>query len=241
VSAPTSQPLVGPAVLLPGTGSDEVFVRSAFARPLADLGVPLVAPAPVPGPDLVAHHLAALDDAWAAAGTPVLAGGISLGAHVAATWAVRHPERCAGLLLALPAWLGAPRTDSPAALAALASADQVDRHGLDRALAAAEEGAPPWLARELDRAWRRHGAGLSPSLRAAAVWPAPTEAELATIRVPVGVAACTDDPVHPLAVAHRWITALPRAALATTTLTALGADRESLGRATTLAWLRART
>ena len=33
---------------------------------------------------------------------PVLVGGISFGAHLAAEWAVRNPSRCAGLVLALP-------------------------------------------------------------------------------------------------------------------------------------------
>ncbi|NUT50283.1 MAG: alpha/beta hydrolase, partial [Saccharothrix sp.] len=76
------------AVLLPGTASDEVFVASVFARPLAEAGFALVAPASRD----VAGHFAALDAAWR--GTPLVVGGVSLGAHVAAAWAVRHPERC---------------------------------------------------------------------------------------------------------------------------------------------------
>ena len=53
------------AVLLPGTGSDEVFVRSVFAGPLAELGVTLDAPRPVSGSDVVLGHLDALDAAAA--------------------------------------------------------------------------------------------------------------------------------------------------------------------------------
>ena len=225
------------AVILPGTGSDEVFVASVFAGPLAAVGLDLVAVRPRPGKDLVSDHLAALDAA--AEQGPIVVGGISLGAHLAAEWALAHPRLCTGVLLAMPAWHGpgenAPA--APAALAAHASADAVDALGVNATLAAAD--VEPWLAGELSRAWHRHGEGLAPSLRAAAEHPAPTRAELARLRVPAGVAACTDDPVHPLAVARSWAAALPHSSLGTTTLTAFGADRESLGRATVLAWLRA--
>ncbi|MFE9745700.1 alpha/beta fold hydrolase [Saccharothrix saharensis] len=218
------------AVLLPGTASDEVFISSVFARPLADAGISLVAPASRG----VREHFEALDAAWT--GTPLLVGGVSLGAHVAATWAVRHPERCAGLLVALPAWHG-PADGAPAALAALASASVVESAGVEAALT----GVDGWLGDELRRAWPRYGARLGDALREAAGSSAPTPAELGGLTVPVGVAACTDDPVHPLDVARTWVDALPRAALRTTTLAALGADRESLGRAALAAYLSLRT
>jgi pimeloyl-ACP methyl ester carboxylesterase len=216
------------AVVLPGTASDEVFVRSVFDTPLAQVGLRLTTPEST----TVDEHLAALDAAWT--GTPVVVGGISLGAHVAATWAARHPERCAGLLVALPAWHG-PAGDAPAALAARASATVVERDGVDAALV----GVGGWLGVELSRAWRRHGPRLATTLRAAAESTAPTTQELAGLRVPTGVAACTDDPIHPLEVAQSWTTALPQAALQTTTLTAFGTDRTTIGRAAVLALLQA--
>ncbi|MFC6094924.1 alpha/beta hydrolase, partial [Saccharothrix lopnurensis] len=89
-----------PAVLLPGTASDEVFVARVFGRPLTEAGFAPATPA-VRG---VRECHEALDAAWS--GTPLLVGGISLGAHVATAWAVRHPGRCAGVLAALAAWLG---------------------------------------------------------------------------------------------------------------------------------------
>jgi pimeloyl-ACP methyl ester carboxylesterase len=224
------------AVILPGTASDEVFVSSVFAGPLAAVGLDLLAVPPRPGKDLVSDHLAALD--LAGEDGPIVVGGVSLGAHLAAEWALLHPDRCAGVLLAMPAWHG-PGGDAPAAVAARTGADTVDALGVEATLAVATEGVAPWLADELRRAWRRHGEGLAPSLRAAAGHPAPDRAQLTRLRVPAGVAACTDDPVHPLAVARSWAAALPFASLGTTTLTALGADREALGRATILAWLRA--
>ena len=214
------------AVLLPGTASDEVFVSSVFAGPLAEAGIALVAPASRG----VREHFEALDAAWD--GTPLVVGGVSLGAHVAAAWAVRHPERCAGLLVALPAWHG-PADGAPAAVAARASAAVVGSAGVEAALT----GVDGWLGDELRRAWPRYGARLADVLREAAGTPAPTLAELGGFTAPVGVAACTDDPVHPLDVARTWVEALPRAALRTTTLAALGADRESLGRAALAAYL----
>lgn len=224
------------AVLLPGTGSDDVFVRSVFERPLTAIGITLHAPAPTSGRTLAEEYLRELDRA--ARNGPVLVGGISLGAHLATEWALRDPRRCAGLLLALPGWSG--RTgEAPAALAARASADAVSRYGMRAALDAATEGVPDWLADELRRAWRGYADGLADSLRIAACRAAPELAELRRLAVPAGIAGCVDDPVHPVAVAERWAHALPNAALCTTSLAAMNDDLETLGRASVLAWLRA--
>jgi pimeloyl-ACP methyl ester carboxylesterase len=227
------------AVLIPGTGSDEVFVRAVFERPLAALGVDLVTPPPPKAGELARGYLALLDTIAGERGEPILVGGISFGAHLAAEWAVRNLGRCAGLLAALPAWNGFPG-QAPASLAAKLSADLVARDGLESALASSVEGVPGWLSTELSRAWRRHGDRLAESLREAAGHPAPTLAELGALAVPAGIATCTDDPIHPTKVASAWASALPNSALQETTLTAMGTDREALGRATVLAWLRAR-
>jgi pimeloyl-ACP methyl ester carboxylesterase len=204
-----------------------VFVRSVFTEPLSQVGLHLHAPAT----RTLEDHLAAFDEA--AQRHPIVAGGVSLGAHLAALWAVRNPGRCAGLLLALPAWTG-PAQDAPAAIAARISAEAVAEHGIDQALS----GTNGWLHEELNRAWRRYGDGLVSHFEEASTTPAPTEAELRTLDVPTGIAACTDDPVHPFEIACQWATALPRAALATTTLRQLGNDRASLGRAVVKAWQR---
>ena len=228
-----------PAVLLPGTGSDEVFVRSVFAGPLAVAEVGLVAPAPPPGRELAVGFLTMIDSVAHGQDEPLLLGGISFGAHLAAEWAVGHPDRCAGLLLAMPAWHGEPG-EAPASRAAKASADLVEREGLETALRLSVAGVALWLADELTRAWRRHGDGLAAGLRVAAGYPAPTLEALAELDIPVGIAACVDDPVHPAEVARAWAEALPRAAVRETTLTALGKDRESLGHAAVEAWLSVR-
>ncbi|WP_181775897.1 alpha/beta hydrolase [Amycolatopsis pittospori] len=225
------------AVVLPGTGSDEVFVRRVFEGPLRALGVPLLAPPPPPGDRLADGYLTELDRLAAERG-PLLVGGISFGAHLSAEWAVRNPGRCTGLLAALPAWNG-PAGEAPASLAARLSADLVAENGVDGALAKSSGGVPEWLSEELGRAWRRHGDGLAASLRTAASHPAPALEELKGLDVPAGIGACVDDPIHPAEVARAWAAALPRAEVGESTLTALGADRESLGRATVLAWLKA--
>lgn len=232
------RPAVTAAVLLPGTGSDEVFVRSVFGVPVAAAGMHLVAPRPRPGPALAECHLAALDDAAARYG-PVVVGGISFGAHVAAEWALTNADRCAGLLVAMPGWHGVPG-DAPGSVAARIGADAVDADGVDQALAAATAGVPAWLARELSRAWRRAGTGLADSLRTAAQRPAPTLSQLGVLDVPAGVAGCVDDQVHPLAVADAWADALPCADIGTITFAELGADPAALGRAALTALGRAR-
>jgi pimeloyl-ACP methyl ester carboxylesterase len=218
---------VDTAVLLPGTGSDEVFVARVFAGPLADAGLAVETPRPAVGAEVAERQLAALDAAADRHGV-ILTGGISFGAHLAAEWAAANPDRCGGLLLAMPGWHGPPG-DAPGSLAARLGADAVDAEGVDRALAAASSGVPAWLARELDRSWRRSGAGLAESLRAAARRPAPTLRRLAGVTAPAGVAGCVDDAVHPLAVARAWADALPRAALRTLTFAELGADPAALG------------
>lgn len=227
------------AVVLPGSGSDDVFVHAVFAEPLRAVGVDLVAPPPQPGPHVVHAYREALDRALSTATGPVLVGGISLGAHVAVGWAAeQRPGAVAGLLLALPAWTGPP-DGAPAALAARATAALVRAEGVDGALSPARAGAPAWLAAELERAWTRYGDGLADSLECAAATPAPDESELRGSTVPAGIAGLVDDPVHPLAVARRWHALLPRSALLTTSLATFGDDPRSVGRAAVLGWLRA--
>ncbi len=226
------------AVLLPGTGSDDVFVRSVFEVPLAAIGVKTVAPRPSPGPSLGETFLKELDAAGERNVGGMVVGGISFGAHLAAEWALRNRDRCAGLLVALPAWNGVP-DNSPAALSARLGAAAVREKGSEAALRTIGESVDPWLVTELGRAWRGYGDGLADSLGASADRPAPTLEELATLDIPVGVAAFTDDEVHPVSVARAWVDALPRAALRTTRLDIVGADPEALGRAAVLAWLRA--
>ncbi len=227
------------AVVLPGSGSDERFVRSVFDRPLHALGVDLHAVVPEPGRGVVRGYRAALDAALHAPG-PLLVAGISLGAQVATAWtaALPGPRRPVGLLLALPAWTGEPG-DAPAARAARVTAAQVRADGVAAAIESARAGSPRWLGDELARAWARYGDTLADTLDTAAAESGPTEAGLRSVSVPAGIAALLDDPVHPLTEAQHWCRQLPRAALCTVAWEAFGADPATLGRAAVLAWLRA--
>lgn len=224
--------------MLPGSGSDDVFVRAAFGGPLSELGIGLHAPVPRRGRDVVAGYRAALDAALDRADGPLLVGGVSLGAHVAARWAAEHPGQVAGLLLALPAWGGDP-AGAPAALAARHAAARVRRDGLGATLDGVRADTPRWLADELALAWTGYGPGLADALDAAADEPGPDDGELAALDLPAGVVGVSGDAVHPLAEARRWTGLLPRAGLVTTTLAAFGADPSVLGRGTLRGWSRA--
>lgn len=214
-------------VLLPGTGSDDDYLRRAFDEPLRECGA---RPAPVrPRPrHLLAGYLHALTEA-AAAG-PIAVGGVSLGAAVAAQWALNHPDRTVAVLAALPAWSGSPGS-APAALSARHTAAELRRSGLPAVTAAMRASSPGWLADELARSWRRQWPDLPDALEEAARYVAPTAGQLHLLRPPMGVAGAPDDLVHPLSVAQEWATAAPRAALRTVRLEEFGPDPTALGRA----------
>src|SRR5246127_5877812 len=141
-------------VLLPGTGSDDDYVYRAFSGPLREVGALLVTPPPQPD-RLIDGYVSALDDA--ARGGPIRVGGVSIGAAVAAAWALAHPDRTIAVLAALPPWAGAPGT-APAALAARHSASQLRTDGLAATTTQMRASSPPWLAEELARSWRAQGA-----------------------------------------------------------------------------------
>lgn len=215
-------------VLLPGTGSDDNFVHRAFSSALREHGAELITPAPQPH-RLIDGYRDTLDDAAAEIG-PIAVGGVSIGAAVAVSWALAHPGRTVGVLAALPAWTGSPQW-APAAAAARQSAEALRRDGLLAATAAMRASSPRWLADELTRSWQGQWPALPDAMEEAARYVAPTRPELEQLAVPLGVAAATDDPVHPVAVATEWVSAAPRAALRTFTLDEMGADPSVVGAA----------
>ncbi len=222
-------------VLLPGTGSDDDYVYRAFSDALHAEGAVVVTPKPQPERLIEGYH-DALDNAARTA--PIAVGGVSIGAAVAAAWALAHPDRVVAVLAGLPAWTGAPDT-APAAIAARYSASVLRRDGLASATAQMREGSPPWLADELTRSWVGQWPSLPDAMDTAAAYVAPTCSELERLAVPMGIASATDDPVHPVEVGIEWMTAAPRAALRTITLDELGADPAVLGAACVSALLEA--
>ncbi len=228
------------AVVLPGAGSTADFVTRAFGPALAAAGYALVTAEPVAGPELPAAAFAGLDEAIGRYRVR-LAGGVSLGAQLAVRWAAGSTAAAGldGLLLALPAWTGRP---GRVAAASAAAAVEVEGYGVDGALrraAVAGPGRARWVLDELAAAWPRYGADLAVALRTAAGCAGPTRAELARVRVPVGLAAFVDDPLHPLAVADQWAAALRSAAVERLRLADPGADRALLGAAALQALRRA--
>jgi pimeloyl-ACP methyl ester carboxylesterase len=222
-------------VLLAGTGSDDDYVYRAFSPALHECGAAVVTPAPDPH-HLVDGYLRALDDASRASSIAV--GGVSIGAAVAASWALAHPTRAVAVLAALPAWTGAP-DHAPAALAAKYSAQTLRTDGLSSAITAMRASSPRWLADELARSWAGQWPALPDAMEEAADYVAPSTDELARLTVPMGIVAATDDLVHPVEVAFEWVAAAPRAALRTVTLEAMGTDAGVLGAACVAALLEA--
>lgn len=214
-------------VLLPGTGSDDDYVHRAFSGPLRQAGASLVAPRPQPG-RLIDGYLSALDGA--ARLGPIGVGGVSIGAAVAAAWALTHPGQAIAVLAALPAWAGAPAA-APAALAARHSASRLRADGLAATTTQMRASSPPWLADELTRSWRAQWPQLPDAMEEAAAYVAPSCADLSRLAAPLAVAAAVDDPIHPLQVAVDWVAAAPRAALRAVTLDQIGADPAALGAA----------
>ncbi len=223
------------AVLLPGTGSDDDYVYRAFAAALHEAGAVVVTPPPQPG-RLIDGYVSDLDNA--ARRGAIAVGGVSIGAAVAVNWALANPTRAVAVLAALPPWTGAPDT-APAAQAARYSAQVLRRDGLASATAQMRASSPPWLADELTRSWRGQWPSLPDAMDEASRYASPTAAELQRLAVPMGVAAATDDPVHPLDVALEWVAAAPMATLRTVTLDEMGARPSVLGAACVAALLDA--
>jgi pimeloyl-ACP methyl ester carboxylesterase len=216
-----------PAVVLPGTGSDDDYVTRAFGAPLRQAGAVLIAAPPQPG-RLIGGYLTAMDSA--ALDGPIAVGGVSIGAAVATAWALVHPGRTVAVLAALPPWTGPPGT-APGAVAARYSAQQLRSDGLAAATRRLYASSPRWLADELARSWSAQWPSLPDAMEEAANYVAPTDDQLAQLAVPLGIAAAVDDPVHPWQVAAEWVKAAPRAALRLVTLDQFGADPAELGAA----------
>lgn len=214
-------------VLLPGTGSDDDYVYRAFSAPLQGAGAVLLTPPPHPD-RLVDGYLSALEDA-ARAG-PIGVGGVSIGAAVAAAWALVHPADTVAVLAALPPWTGAPGS-APAALAARYSASRLRADGLAATTEHMRAASPPWLAEELTRSWRGQWPDLPDAMEDAAAYVAPSCADLTRLAAPMGVVCALDDQIHPLQVGVDWVSAAPRAALRTVTLDQIGTNTAALGAA----------
>ncbi len=153
---------------------------------------------------------------------PLLAGA-SMGAHTAVRFALRRPERVAGLVLVTPAFLPGNERDERAMARWDRLAAGMESGGADGFVAA-------YRFDDLPEAWRDtvrtvthqrlsvhdHPAAVADALRGVPR-SAPFDAldELATIAAPTVVVGDRDtaDPGHPLAVAERYAETIPGAEL----------------------------
>lgn len=214
-------------VLLAGTGSDDDYLRRAF-EPLERAGATVIAVRPEPD-RLVNGYLDAMDRAADHSG-PIAVGGVSLGALLAARWALAHPGRAVAVIAALPPWTGAS-DDAPAAVSARHTAAMLRRDGLGPTTAAMRASSPAWLADELARSWAGQWPALPEAMEQAAACEAPSEAELRRLDAPLAVVAANDDLVHPVSVAADWAAWAPRGALRTVNLEEFGPRPALLGAA----------
>ncbi|MGN6200850.1 MAG: alpha/beta fold hydrolase [Solirubrobacterales bacterium] len=151
-----------------------------------------------------------------------LLGGHSMGAHTAVAYALRRPERLAGLAVIGPTFLGEIKNESIEywdGLAAALDADGIDgfvayigeRQGID------PRWREPVLRFTRERMLRQGDLGaLAEALRQVPrSRPFESMAELARLEVPALVVASNDDadPGHPYAAAAAYAEAMPRAEL----------------------------
>ena len=149
-------------------------------------------------------------------------GGHSMGAHTAVSYALRRPERLAGLIVVGPVYVGEIRPDSVEYWDGLAAA--LEARGTDGFVEfiAANQGIDPgWQATVLrftrERIERhRDPAALAGALREVArSRPFESLAELETLEVPTLVVGSNDDadPGHPFEAAAAYAAALPQGRL----------------------------
>jgi pimeloyl-ACP methyl ester carboxylesterase len=151
-----------------------------------------------------------------------LLGGHSMGAHTAAAYALRHPQRLAGLVLIGPTYMGAIEPASLEYWDGLAAALEID--GVDGFVAyiGEKQGIDPRWQESVLRFTReriqlqRHPQALVEALREVPrSRPFESLEELAGLDVPALVVASNDeaDPGHPYAAAAAYAEALPAARL----------------------------
>lgn len=226
--------------MVTGAGSTAAFIERAFP-PVDGVVASVVA---------IAAHRGDLPAVMSALSTGVLrarehdraviVGGVSFGAHAAATYASTclGPERPDALACVMPAWTGSP---SSAAAATEETAQRLRGLGSEAVLADLRRQHPDdWIVDELLDAWPRfHPAALAAELEAVASCPAPSLEQLGRIRVPTAVVGLRGDPLHPIQVADAWARVIPGARGFALERAQVGAERSLLGRAA-FGWLAGR-
>jgi pimeloyl-ACP methyl ester carboxylesterase len=150
----------------------------------------------------------------------ILLGGHSMGAHTAIAYALRHPERLAGLIVIGPSYDGPPTVESLGYWDGLAAALESDGvEGFVERIDRSQPADSPWRAsvlrftRERMLRHRHPGAVVAALRQVPRSRPFETLDQLKSLDVPALVVASRDeaDPGHPYTTAIRYAEALPRA------------------------------
>ncbi|MCC6622869.1 MAG: alpha/beta hydrolase [Deltaproteobacteria bacterium] len=205
----------GPPVVLLHGGLATHLACLAFAAPLAaahrlvtpDLRASGRSRARGPlGWDLFADDVLALLDHLGLA--RAIVGGVSFGSGVAARFALRHPDRLAGLVLLTPVYPGADTPLDPAARAAMDAMAAAGRRALTEGPAALHPllaALPPDVqarARALFDTYDPESVAALTTFMASGAQPFASAADLADITAPTLLVPGAD-PTHP-----RWVAAL---------------------------------
>jgi pimeloyl-ACP methyl ester carboxylesterase len=149
---------------------------------------------------------------------PLVLGGHSMGAHTALGWALAHPRRVAGLVIAGPVYTEPTGREGLEYWDGLATA--LEREGVEGFVAAVGRGQetdPRWRDSVLRFTRERMERHRHPDAVAAALRQVPRSRpfasleELESLDVPALVVASHDaaDPGHPYAIAHEYAERLP--------------------------------
>ncbi|MBO9532077.1 MAG: alpha/beta fold hydrolase [Solirubrobacteraceae bacterium] len=153
---------------------------------------------------------------------PVVLLGISMGAHTAVRYALDAPERVAGLLLITPAHLpgsgSGDRSPWDRLAGALRGPDPIEAFVRESHLETLPESFREQVAAAIRQRIGRHAnlAAVADALQGVPrSSPFDDLGDLAALKMPAIVVGSRDevDPSHPLAVAERWVAALPAARL----------------------------
>lgn len=143
---------------------------------------------------------------------PVHGVGASMGAATLLHAALRAPDRFNGLTLVIPPTAWETRADQAGDYRRLA--EFIERHGMDRFLAASSQmPRPPAVADTPHTAPDVSGELLPSIYRGAAMSDLPTREQIATLDIPTTILAWAEDPSHPLATAEALVELLPGATL----------------------------
>jgi pimeloyl-ACP methyl ester carboxylesterase len=151
----------------------------------------------------------------------LILGGHSMGAHTVVVYALRHPERLAGLVVIGPVQMGLPTPES-AVRYWNRLADGLEQDGVDGFMEAYDRNLNPEWRESILRFTRermeqhQHPQAVAQALREVALTqPFDSIDELEFLEVPALVVASNDeaDPGHPYEVAEAYAAKLPKARL----------------------------